>query len=95
MILLKNVRHIDWRTFEITAGNLLVNEGIDEKIQFISPEEIAQLPNDCQQIDCQGKFAIKSLVNAHHHAYSALAPGMPPPIDEPNDFLEILFLFLL
>jgi len=90
MILLKNVRHIDWRTFEITAGNLLVNEGIDEKIQFINTEEIAQLPIDCQQIDCQGKFAIKSLVNAHHHAYSALAPGMPPPIDEPNDFLEIL-----
>jgi len=90
MILLENIRYIDWKTFEITEGNLLVEEGIDKNIRFLNKEQIAQLPKDCQCLQSRGKFAIKSFVNAHHHAYSALAPGMPLPKEAPKNFLEIL-----
>lgn len=90
MILLENIRYIDWKTFEITEGNLLVEEGIDKNIRFLNKEQIAQLPKDCQHIQSNGKFAIKSFVNAHHHAYSALATGMPQPKEAPQNFLEIL-----
>ena len=41
-------------------------------------------------VDCKGKFALPGLINAHHHLYSALAVGMPPPGKKPNNFTEIL-----
>ncbi len=90
MILLENIQYIDYKTFEITVGNLLIEEGINKTIRFINEAEIALLPNDCKRIQSKGKFAIKSFVNAHHHAYSALAPGMPQPNEAPKNFLEIL-----
>ncbi len=90
MILLENIRYIDWKTFEITEGNLLVEEGMNESIRFIREDEKNQLPNDIQEVQCEGKYAIKSFVNAHHHAYSALATGMPQPKEAPQNFLEIL-----
>lgn len=90
MILLENIRYIDWNTFEITEGNILVEEGINKAIQFVDKEQIALLQPDCQRLECKGKFTIKSFVNAHHHAYSALAPGMPIPEEAPRNFLEIL-----
>ena len=31
-------------------------------------------------------------VCAHHHLYSALARGMPPPPHQPNSFLDVLEL---
>jgi len=90
MILLENIHYIDWNTFEISNGNLLVEEGINKGIKFVNDEEITQLPQGYQRIDGTGKYAIKSFVNAHHHAYSALAPGMPLPEEAPQNFLEIL-----
>ncbi len=41
-------------------------------------------------IDCTGKFITKSFANGHHHAYSALARGMPAPRKNPENFREIL-----
>ncbi len=41
-------------------------------------------------LDCRGKFALPGLINAHHHLYSALAIGMPPPNRSPRNFTEIL-----
>ena len=90
MILLKNINYINAQTFEITTCNLLIEEGIDKNIQTVNTEEIARLKEDFQSIDCSGKYAIKSFVNAHHHAYSALATGMPQPVESPINFLEIL-----
>jgi cytosine/adenosine deaminase-related metal-dependent hydrolase len=43
-----------------------------------------------QVIDCEGKYVTKSFGNAHHHIYSALARGMPPPKSQPENFYEIL-----
>jgi len=90
MILLENIQYIDWNSFEITEGNLLIEEGKNRSIRFVNKEEIDRLPQDCQHINSKGKYAIKSFVNAHHHAYSALAPGMPLPEEAPQNFLEIL-----
>ncbi len=89
-MLLENIRYIDWKTFEITKGNLFVAEGINKTVYFLNPIETSLLPKDYPRIQCEGKFALKSFVNAHHHAYSALAPGMPQPKIAPKNFLEIL-----
>ena len=39
-------------------------------------------------LDCKGKFALPGLINAHHHLYSTLAVGMPPPGKTPNNFVD-------
>ena len=88
MILLENIRYINWKTFEITDGNLLLEN--DNSIRIVNKYQIAQLPQECKHFQGNGKFAIKSFVNAHHHSYSALAPGMPSPIETPQNFLDIL-----
>lgn len=90
MILLENIRYIDWNTFEITKENVWVEEGTNKGIRFVNEKEITQLPHGYKRLDGTGKYAIKSFVNAHHHAYSALAPGMPLPEEAPQNFYEIL-----
>jgi len=90
MILLENIQYIDFQTFKLREGNLLIEEGANKSIRFINNAENFRLPKDCQRIPSKGKFAIKSFVNAHHHAYSALVTGMPQPKISPQNFLEIL-----
>ncbi|MBI5368460.1 MAG: amidohydrolase family protein [Planctomycetes bacterium] len=41
-------------------------------------------------LDLAGKVVLPGLVCAHHHLYSALARGMPPPLYPPHNFTEIL-----
>jgi putative selenium metabolism protein SsnA len=45
---------------------------------------------DAERIDLQGRLAIPGLINAHGHAYSALARGMAIPNYSPRSFAEIL-----
>jgi putative selenium metabolism protein SsnA len=45
---------------------------------------------DAPTIDCHGCVAIPGNVNAHAHAYSALARGMPYHLAPPTTFIEIL-----
>ena len=82
-IFLKNVTYIDWQNHQITTGNLRVDTGNNGMIEFVDycPDET---------IDCQGKLITKSFVCAHHHAYSALARGMPLPQKTPQNFVQIL-----
>ncbi len=40
--------------------------------------------------DLDGRTIIPGLVNAHHHLYSTLAPGMPPPANTPRSFQDVL-----
>ena len=46
-----------------------------------------------EQIDATGKLAIPGLINAHTHAYSALARGMAIPGFAPRSFTQILEQF--
>lgn len=80
---LKNVTFIDWQDHQIKTGNIKVEDKAQNSIEFIQ-----DLPDDA--VDCQGKIVTKSFVCAHHHAYSALARGMPFPDNKPENFVQIL-----
>lgn len=86
MLLLKNGTYIDWQTLEFKRTDILVEEGTEGVISFFEPH----MPVTQRIIDCTGKFITKSFANGHHHVYSALARGMPPPKKNPENFLEIL-----
>jgi cytosine/adenosine deaminase-related metal-dependent hydrolase len=88
MILLQNGTFIDWQTQEFRKTDILVEKGPKGNIKFIS--ENAILGQELRVIDCTGKFITKSFANGHHHVYSALARGMPPPKKNPQNFPEIL-----
>jgi cytosine/adenosine deaminase-related metal-dependent hydrolase len=67
-----------------------VHEGIDKGIEFKSTAELPGKQSFGQVMDCSGKYVTKSFGVGHHHIYSALAKGMPPPKKTPENFLEIL-----
>ncbi len=85
MIVLKDATYINHETFEFTKTNIIVNSGIDGKIEFSD-----KIPENAEIIDCSGQFVTKSFVVGHHHAYSGLASGMPAPAKNPENFYEIL-----
>jgi len=87
-ILLKNATYIDWRTLEFTETDILVEEGLKGKIKLFYPGEANE--ESSETIDCTGKFVTKSFANGHHHVYSALSRGMPPPEKSPQNFHEKL-----
>ncbi len=87
-LVLKNATYIDWKSLEFIRTNILVTEGIDGAIRFV--DNIEGLKEDHEFIDCSGKFVTKSFAVGHHHVYSALARGMPPPKKTPKNFPEIL-----
>ena len=87
-LVLKNATYIDWKTLRFIQTNILVTEGIDATIRFV--DNIEGINENHELIDCSGKFVTKSFAVGHHHAYSALARGMPAPEKIPNNFLEIL-----
>jgi cytosine/adenosine deaminase-related metal-dependent hydrolase len=89
-ILLKNATWIDPNSLEFTKTHILVNEGIDGSIEFLTSENNFEKINPCKSIDCTGKLVTKSFAVGHHHAYSALAKGMPAPKKNPVNFNEIL-----
>ena len=87
-ILLKNAQYIDWKSLEFKTTNILVEEGLDGKIQFFGnkiPDRVIH-----ESIDCKGKIVTKSFAVGHHHVYSALARGMGAPKKNPENFYEIL-----
>jgi len=85
-MLLKNCNYIDFETLQIKENvNIKIEKGETGKIFFVD-EKI----KDEQTIDCTNKIVTKSFVQGHHHAYSALALGMPQPSKKPINFLEIL-----
>ena len=85
---LKNGTFINWRTFEFSKANLLVEEGDSGKI-YILPAS-SKIPEGSSIIDCSGMYVTKAFANGHHHVYSALAKGMPAPEKNPVNFVEIL-----
>jgi cytosine/adenosine deaminase-related metal-dependent hydrolase len=86
-LLLTNATYIDWQSLAFTKTHLLVEEGKNGTIKFI--DDLSLFP-DCQIIDCTGKYVTKSFAVGHHHAYSAMAKGMPSPKKNPENFYEIL-----
>ncbi|MEI6681372.1 MAG: amidohydrolase family protein [Bacteroidota bacterium] len=91
MILLRNGTFIDWQTLEFRQADVLVEPGAAGTLVFPDPLQAAQSGNRVDRtIDCTGRFITRSFANGHHHAYSALARGMPAPGKNPVNFREIL-----
>lgn len=86
MIYLKNGTYINPQSLNFKKVNIAVNEGDDANIKFID-----KIPHKSKNVvDCSGLYITKSFVIGHHHAYSALATGMPQPPKTPESFYEIL-----
>ncbi|MHC4767954.1 MAG: amidohydrolase family protein [Planctomycetota bacterium] len=82
---------IDGRTLEVMRGHIKVEQGPRGGLEFV--EEVPpDAPADAQVIRCEGRFVTRSFVIGHHHIYSTLARGMPPPPRKPRDFNEMLQL---
>ena len=88
--LLKNATFIDWRTLFITKTNIIVEEGKHGGLKFVDNFEEIDISKNDVVIDCKGKFVTKSFAVGHHHVYSALAKGMPPPQKPITNFPEKL-----
>ncbi len=89
-ILLKNTTFIAWDTLDFRTGDLLVEEGPKGGIRWLKDDKELAEASRHETIDCSGKLVTKSFASGHHHVYSALARGMPPPPEPPADFREIL-----
>lgn len=93
MIFLKNATYIDWEFLKFSSVHIKVEAGKEGKIHFIPVSAGISDENELQAdtvLDCTGKFVTKSFACGHHHVYSALAAGMPPPKKKPGNFHEIL-----
>jgi len=86
---LRDATYIDWRTLKFTTGHLRVEEGESGGIEFVD-EVPADLGREDRVLDCRGRLVTRSFACGHHHAYSALALGMPPPPTPPADFQQKL-----
>ena len=84
---LRDARFIDWRTLEVTRGHLRVDEGPDALPAFVG-----EIPDGAHTIPCDGRLVTRAFAIGHHHIYSTLARGMPPPPRIPRNFREILEL---
>ena len=90
MIYLKNARYFDPKGIGVYEGDLLVEEGQEGKLFLVGPGERIPATDGLETIDCGGKLVMGAFINGHHHAYSALACGMPAPARAPKNFAETL-----
>jgi cytosine/adenosine deaminase-related metal-dependent hydrolase len=90
-IYLRDAVHVDWRTLKFSRGHIKVESGANGGLFFI--DNIPQgrsLDKEDKILDCHGKLVTRAFACGHHHAYSALARGMPAPARQPVDFLQKL-----
>jgi len=86
---IKNARFIDWQSLEFIKTDIKVSEGRDSGIEFVDAVPDVQTLG-VKIVDAKGKFVTKSFGCGHHHIYSTLSRGMPPPAKNPENFVEIL-----
>ncbi len=89
-ILLRNGTFIHWDSLAFEASDVLVEEGPEGGIHLLGRPGKDFDTSTYKVIDCSGKLITKSFAVGHHHVYSALARGMPPPPKKPGNFREIL-----
>jgi cytosine/adenosine deaminase-related metal-dependent hydrolase len=89
-IILKNATFIHWQTGNQIQTSIKVEPGVDGSIALLPAQLVGIDISKDEVIDCTGKLVTKSFAVGHHHAYSALARGMPQPPRQPENFLQIL-----
>ncbi len=84
-IVIRDAILVDIDPIAVSRGELRIKDGlIAERAETVKPE----VGDDV--VDCHSCVVMPGLVNGHTHLYSALAVGMPPPPQAPQNFLEIL-----
>lgn len=86
-LLLKNATIVNLDPPAAEKGSVLIENG---KISNIGAKAPDSVPADVEVVDCTGKVLLPGLTIGHTHLYSALAPGMPPPKEVPETFVQIL-----
>ncbi len=92
-LLLKNAKTLDYLPTAMDAAPAPRVELVDLRI---SGGRIVERGPDLAHatgetvIDIDGRSVLPGLINAHHHLYSTLAPGMPAPGRTPRNFQDIL-----
>jgi putative selenium metabolism protein SsnA len=69
----------------VERGDLRIDGG-----NIVARGPSLQAQPDDEVIELGGKVVMPGLVCAHHHLYSSLARGMPPPAQAPAGFVDIL-----
>ena len=82
---LTGARFIDPTSGDLQTGVVVVEEGPGGSVTVANAP-----PPGAAVIDCGGCLVTRSFAIAHHHIYSALARGMPPPATAPTTFVEVL-----
>lgn len=83
-LVLTNALLVDFDPVGVEAGALRIEGGVIAARGNVTAEV-----ND-EVVDCGGAVVLPGMVNGHTHLYSALAIGMPPPAEAPENFREIL-----
>ena len=82
---LKDCLYVEPFSGRIFDGDIEVEKGKEGNLRFLPKGSFSR-----NFIDCKGKIVTRSFINSHHHIYSSLARGMPPPLKAPGNFHEIL-----
>ena len=88
-VLLLNALCVNANTFSITPCHIYAEEGVEGKKTMVGLANINISDSDTV-IDCHNNIVLPSFACGHHHAYSALATGMHPPVKNPVNFEETL-----
>jgi putative selenium metabolism protein SsnA len=67
----------------VRRGAIVVENGIIAKLADVAPKGM-------ETLDCAGLVVMPGFTCAHTHLYSALARGMPPARERPQNFAQIL-----
>jgi cytosine/adenosine deaminase-related metal-dependent hydrolase len=94
-VYLEDALFLDWETLELRRTHVRVARG--EPLAFPaglprggSPGARDRASAGDEVIPCDGRLVTRSFGCGHHHVYSALAVGMPPPRRVPATFHEVL-----
>ena len=82
---LTNAVLVDFDPPRVRAGAVRV---VDDQIVKVGEGVVPESGDEV--VDCDGAVVVPGLVNGHTHLYSALAIGMPPPAQAPENFHQIL-----
>src|SRR5688500_8985769 len=76
----------------LTGGTIVqsLHGPVSQRDLFIDDGVISAASDEVEAVDASGCLVMPGNVCAHHHLYSSLARGMPPPSDPPRNFVEIL-----